>query len=116
MRDKAHEENGFTLIELLVALLVSSFLLIILFDGLANAAQRSAQQKQSEQALILAQKVLAEPIGDFKVDAMVWDVKEDVIARDPRGNQILVKREVTVMDDERLPLISLEKRLVKSAK
>ncbi len=116
MYDREIHQNGFTLVELLVALVVASFLLIILFNGLANASERSAKQVKMEQALILAQRQLDLSNTEKKgtLNALNWTINEKVIARDPRGSQALVKRQIEVRDEKQLSLISLEKRYVKN--
>lgn len=116
MQDKETHQNGFTLVELLVSLLVASFLLIILFNGLANASERSAKQAKLEQALMLAQRQLNLSNIEYSgtLNSLNWTMNEKVIARDPRGNQELVKRQIEVRDEKRLSLISLEKRYVKN--
>ncbi len=109
-------EDGFTLVELLVALLVASFLLIILFDGLANASERSARQLVQQRALTLAQEKLISTVrvSSGVTDNLTWEIEEEIIASNPRDKRALVKRIVTISDKNTLRLINLEKRYLRS--
>lgn len=107
--------NGFTLVELLVALLVSSFLLIILFDGLLTSISRNENQLIQRKAISLAQEKLSvnSPANSGFENGLQWRVSEEIIARSPRGQQALVKRVVVINKDSN-PIINLEKRYLRA--
>jgi type II secretory pathway pseudopilin PulG len=104
-------EAGFTLVEVLVAFVASSILLLVLFDGMTVARERSRVAQDKAAALTLADRLLSAKLAGDAVAAsgtegsrLSWTVDEQVLARDPRGNLELkgVVVEVAGPNDHRL--------------
>jgi len=99
---------GFTLVEVLVALVVSSLLLAIIFDGSATGRRRAKTSQETRRALLLADDLLAraaaEPMGTASAQGtsgkLKWSVDEMVVSRDPRNLTALVEVRTAIVDDE----------------
>ena len=108
MRAEPFNNAGFTLVEVLVALVVSSLLLAIIFDGSATGRRRVKASQESRRALLLADDLLAraaaQPMGTASVQGtsgpLTWSVDENVISRDPRNLSALVELRTAVADDK----------------
>jgi len=108
MRVEASDNAGFTLVEVLVALVVSSLLLAIIFDGSATGRRREKAAQESRRALLVADNLLAraaaQPMGAASGQgtsgSLAWSVDETVVSRDPRGLLALVELRANVADDE----------------
>lgn len=57
---RATHERGFTLIEVTVAFVIFALCASVLYEEFAGAQRRSAQARDREQALLLAQSLLAQ--------------------------------------------------------
>jgi general secretion pathway protein I len=57
---RAARERGFTLIEVTVAFVIFALCAAVLYEEFAGAQRRSAQARDREQALLLAQSLLAQ--------------------------------------------------------
>ena len=117
-------QNGFTLVEVLVALVVSAFLLTILFDGLVTSQERARNQTQAQAALMLAQSLLEDrrdggaAIANLSGsrDGLVWRLEEREIARDPRQVFVLVGVKAQVGTKISPRLIELQRRFLRAVK
>ena len=115
-------QNGFTLIEVLVALVVSAFLLTILFDGLVASQERARNQSQAQAALILAHGLLegrrdggaVMPNLSGTSDGLIWRLEEEEIARDPRQVFALVGVKAQVGTKKSPRLIKLQRRFLRA--
>lgn len=96
--------NGFTLVEVLVALVVTAFVLAILFDASTSAGRRERANRDRWQAILLARQILTE----HKAGAFVpgeaagtdgrlrWKLVESDIRRDPKGLYVLARIDVQI--------------------
>ena len=108
MRAEASDDAGFTLVEVLVALVVSSLLLAIVFDGSATGRRREETARANRRALLMADNLLAraaaQPMGAASAQGtsgpLTWSVDEMVVSRDPRNLLALVELRTNVADDE----------------
>lgn len=57
---RTHRERGFTLIEVTIAFAIFALCATVLYEEFAGAERRSAQASDREQALLLAQSLLAQ--------------------------------------------------------
>jgi prepilin-type N-terminal cleavage/methylation domain-containing protein len=104
--------NGFTLIEVLVALVVTSFVMAILFNGALSARDRAHKASQKTAAIQLAGTLATEAaVGPFAPGVrsgdggtLKWQVSETAIMTDPRGFFALAEIQVAVngSDDQAL--------------
>jgi prepilin-type N-terminal cleavage/methylation domain-containing protein len=89
--------KGFTLIEVLVALVVASFILMIVMSASLIAKARQQRADLRERAVLAAAALIAEqtlqPAGSVlrrgKSDKLGWEVEEQEMVRDPRGFFVL---------------------------
>jgi len=108
VRAEAVHNAGFTLVEVLVALVVSSLLLAIIFDGSATGRRRAKASQETRRALLLADDLLAraaaQPMGSASARGtsgpLTWSVDEMLVARDPRNLTALVELKTAIVDDE----------------
>lgn len=99
-----HSEQGFTLVEVLVALVVSSVLLVAIFQasGLALARLRLAEEKRMallDGSYLLARATVEDYSGARRggtTDGLHWASAEQAVARDPRNLLVLARIHVTV--------------------
>jgi len=114
-------KNGFTLIEVLVALVVSSFLIVILLDGSLTAKLAKTRGEAKIQALSIAQEKMdglrdqsgLAPALTGNKDGLRWSLTEREVASDPRGLYILVEAEMTVATKDAPKLLIRKKRYLK---
>jgi prepilin-type N-terminal cleavage/methylation domain-containing protein len=100
---KRHD-SGFTLVEVLVALVVSSFLLVIVLDGSVTARSRLVAAEQRQAATLLAADLIATAAATpFQTGArsgvtngLNWRVTETVQSADRQGVFGLVKIEAEI--------------------
>ena len=110
--DPAPRRNGFTLVEVLVALVVTSFVMAILFNGALGARDRAHKASQKTAAIQLAGTLSTEAtVGPFApgvrsgdVGTLRWQVSETTVMTDPRGFFALAEIQVAVngSDDQAL--------------
>ncbi|MEP2990037.1 MAG: type II secretion system protein [Parasphingorhabdus sp.] len=113
--------NGFTLMEVLVALVACAFLMAVLLDGAVSAKSRSKTLQLQDEALLLADAHIdelknerGEPASTSgRSNGLTWSLQEEEIARDRRGNLVLVKAVMTVVSADNVELLDMEKRYLK---
>ena len=120
-----HEEpsriTGFTLIEVLVALVVTSLLMAILFNGALGARDRAGKEAQKQTAILLADTLATEAgTGSFvagvrtgRSGKLDWQVAERALVSDPRGFFALADITVRVTGDRHQLLYALDRRVLK---
>jgi prepilin-type N-terminal cleavage/methylation domain-containing protein len=102
--DPAPRRNGFTLVEVLVALVVTSFVMAILFNGALSARDRGHKASQKTAAIQLAGTLATEAtVGAFApgvrsgdAGTLKWQVSENAVMIDPRGFFALAEIQVAV--------------------
>jgi prepilin-type N-terminal cleavage/methylation domain-containing protein len=121
LHDRPMRTAGFTLVEVLVALVVTSLLMAILFNGALGARDHGRNVVQKQAAILLADAVATEAgIGSFapgvrtghsgKLD---WHVAESALAKDPRGFFVLADITVNVTGNQHQNLYALSLRVLK---
>lgn len=111
---RAEREAGFTLVEVLVALVISAFLLAIVFDGSIAGRQREKLAADRGKAILLADTLLASAATDSyqqgersgATQGLHWIVTERLASVDPRGTAGLVALEAKVSDRKDRELFS----------
>ena len=119
---RARCDPGFTLIEVVVALVVTSFLLVIIMDGAVTARQRTRQAEQREEAVFLARSLIARgtvaPYSEVpelgRSNDLDWRVSQRIVMRDPRGFVGLVLLRAEIVDLAGHHIFSAAVRQVKS--
>ena len=101
-------EQGFTLVEVLVALVMATFLLVIILDGASRARRQSQYATAHLAAVRLGEAILARSGGDPSVRpghgseaGFDWATSRHALATDRRGLYALVVTQVDVSKDGR---------------
>lgn len=96
-------DDGFTLVEVLVALVMASFLLVIVLDGASSARSRSQYAVSHEAGVRLGEAVLARAGSDPDIrkghgseGGLDWTTTRQVLMADQRGLYALVATQVEV--------------------
>ena len=119
---KTAKASGFTLVEVLVALVVSSLLLAIVFDGASSARRRARGAEDRRLAVVLGDNLLTEaaakPMGHAAAkgttDGLSWTVSEAPVAHDARNLFALAAVSVAIVDRNKHQLFAGELRRIKS--
>jgi len=121
MKTAEHSQSGFTLIEVLVALVISSLLLAIIFDGASSARRRARSAEDRRLAVLLGDNLLsnaAAKMGDADLkgmtDGLSWTVSETSLANDARNMFALVSDTVIISDKNQHQLFAGELRRIKA--
>jgi len=118
----ADRQSGFTLVEVLVALVISSLLLAIIFDGSILGRKREKLATDRAKAVLLADNLLAaaaaEPYQQGQREGISyglhWTVSERLTAADPRGMTGLVALETNISDRDKHVLFAADVLHLKS--
>lgn len=113
--------KGFTLIEVLVALVVASFILMIVMSASLVAKARQQRADLRERAVLAAAALIAEqtlqPAGSVlkrgTSDKLAWEVEEQEMVRDPRGFFVLDRIEARLFDTQGKLVFSASTRKLK---
>jgi prepilin-type N-terminal cleavage/methylation domain-containing protein len=113
--------NGFTLVEVLVALVVTSFVMAILFNGALSARDRAHKASQKTAAIQLAGTLATEAtVGPFApgvrsgdAGMLKWQVSETAVMTDPRGFFALAEIQATVAGSDDQVLYKVVTRKLK---
>jgi prepilin-type N-terminal cleavage/methylation domain-containing protein len=119
--DPALPRNGFTLVEVLVALVVTSFVMAILFNGALSARDRAHKASQKTAAIQLAGTLATEAtVGPFApgvrsgdAGMLKWQVSETAVMTDPRGFFALAEIQATVAGSDDQVLYKVVTRKLK---
>lgn len=98
-------DRGFTLVEVLVALVVTSFLLVIVFDGSVTARSRLQAAKERHAAIMVADGLVSTAaampyrpgVRSGVTDGFDWRVAETVEATDRRRVFGLIRIEAEIV-------------------
>lgn len=117
-----NRQDGFTLIEVLVALVVTSFLLVIIMNGAVAAQARAKGVSERREAVRVASALFAEHVNapyregttTGEDGRIYWLVEEHAVARDPRGLLILSEIHLTLRNPKAVVLYDLVGRKLKA--
>lgn len=110
----ADRQSGFTLVEVLVALVVTSLLLAIIFDGSITGRKREKLAADHAKAVLLADTLLADAaaqpyrqgVREGASHGLNWTVSERLASVDPRGAIGLVALDTRISDRDKHQLLT----------